>query len=321
MYASLHGNQAGRDNIVIVGIPPEQVAVLISASTQELQKHHAAELQTLGGQLGVTQNALASFFQILREQHVPLEKLPDTLATIAQRFREMQERLAALDPDDPATQALIEKARAELNVGHYDLADALLNQAEAAEQAAARQAEQLADRRWLNAAAVRAVRGEASLTRLNYLEAAAHFQAATEMTPTSAPTARGIYRRRWADALWIYGDRQGDNAALAQAIALHRQALTELPRAQQPQEWAGTQNNLGVALHTLGEREVGTARLAEAVAAHRAALEERTRECVPLDWAQTQLGLAITYRALQEETKAEAICQELRDADLGYQCD
>jgi hypothetical protein len=56
-----------------------------------------------------------------------MEKLPATLATIAQRYRAMEERLAALDPDDPATKALIEKARAELNAGHHDLADALLS--------------------------------------------------------------------------------------------------------------------------------------------------------------------------------------------------
>ena len=57
------------------------------------------------------------------------------------------------------------------------------------------------------------------------------------------------------------------------------------------------------------------------MATFRAALEVRTRERAPLDWAQTQWNLARAYRALQEEAKAEAICQELRDANLGYQCD
>lgn len=232
---------------ITVGATPEQVETLIRASNEALRTTYEAQVNTLSGQLGVTQDALTSFFQILREQNVPLEKLPDTLTTIAQRFREMQERLAVLNPEDPATKALIEKARTALNAGHYDLADTLLSQAEAAEQAAARQAEQLArdaqaaaNRRWLNAAAARAERGELSLTRLNYLEAAKHFQAATEMTPASAPTARGIYRRLWANALSDYGEQSGDNAALAQAIALYRQALIELPRTQQPQEWAQT---------------------------------------------------------------------------------
>ncbi len=311
-----HGVAAGgdiRNNTITIGATPEQVEALVRASNEALRTTYETQVKTLSGQLSVTQDTLASFFQILREQNVPLEKLPDTLATIAQRFREMQERLAVLNPEDPTTKALIEKARAALDAGHYDLADVLLSQAEAAEQAAARQAEQLAhdaqaaaDRRWLNAAAARAERGELSLTRLNYLEAAKHFQAATEMTPASAPTARGIYRRLWANALSDYGEQSGDNAALAQAIALYRQALIELPRTQQPQEWAQTQNNLGTALRVLGEREAGTARLEAAVAAFRAALEERTRDRVPLDWAQTQNNLGNALQVLGEREAGTA---------------
>ena len=294
-----------RDSTITIGIPSEQVATLIQASTQELQKHHAAELNALGGQLGVTQNALTGFFQILREQNVPLEKLPDTLATIAQRFHEMQERLAALNPEDPAINALIEKARAELDVGHFDFADALLRQAEAAEEVAACQAKRLAciaqaaaDRRWLNAAATRAERGELSLTRLDYLQAAEHFRAASERVPASAPAVRGTYLRRCADALRDYGDQQGDNAVLLQALEVYHQALADLPRARVPFDWAVTQNNLGNALQALGKWEAGTARLEASVTAYRAALEELTRERVPLDWAATQNNLGNTLQAL-----------------------
>jgi len=311
-----HGVAAGgdiRDSTITVGIPPEQVATLIQASTQELQKHHAAELNALGGQLGVTQDALTRFFQILRAQNVPLEKLPDTLATIAQRFHEMQARLAALDPDDPAITALIEQARAALEAGHFDHADALLHQAEAAEEVAARQAEQLAhdaqaaaDQRWLNAAAARAERGELSLTRLDYLQAAAHFRAASERVPVSAPAVRGTYLRRCADALRDYGDQQGDNAVLLQALEVYHQALADLPRARVPLDWAATQNNLGTALLRLGEREAGTARLEDAVTAYRAALEERTRERVPLDWAMTQTNLGTALWRLGEREAGTA---------------
>ena len=237
-----HGVAAGgdiRDSIITIGYTPEQVEMLIQASNKDLRTAYESQVKELSNRLGVTQDALTSFFQILREQNVPLEKLPETLATIAQRFREMQERLAVLNPDDPATRSLIEKARKELNAGHYDQADALLSQAEAAEQAAARQAEQLArdaqvvaDRRWLNAAVARAERGELSRTRLNYREAAKHFQAATDMTPASAPTTCGRYRRRWADVLADYGEQQGDNTALLQAIDLYHQTLANLPRTR-----------------------------------------------------------------------------------------
>ncbi|MGB5065735.1 MAG: hypothetical protein WBQ37_18550, partial [Candidatus Competibacter sp.] len=133
-----HGVAAGgdiRNNTITIGATPEQVEALVRASNEALRTTYETQVKTLSGQLSVTQDTLASFFQILREQNVPLEKLPDTLATIAQRFREMQERLAVLNPEDPTTKALIEKARAALDAGHYDLADVLLSQAEAAEQA------------------------------------------------------------------------------------------------------------------------------------------------------------------------------------------
>ncbi|MCB1826447.1 MAG: tetratricopeptide repeat protein [Candidatus Competibacteraceae bacterium] len=312
-----HGSVGVGGNVensnITTGATPEQVETLIRASTKELRTTYETRVKTLSGQLGVTQDALTSFFQILREQNVPLEKLPDTLATIAQRFREMQERLAVLNPDDPATKALIEKARSALNAGHYDLADALLSQAEATEQAAARQAEQLArdaraaaDRRWLNAAAARAERGELSLTRLNYWKAAAHFKAATDMTPASAPTERGTYRRQWADTLSEYGWQKGDNTALRQALHLYRQALADLPRDRTPRHWAATQINLGIALAILGERETGTVRLEKAVAAYRAALEEFTHDRAPIIWATTQTNLGAALATLGERETGTA---------------
>ncbi|MCP5196996.1 MAG: tetratricopeptide repeat protein [Gammaproteobacteria bacterium] len=319
----LSGNRAGGDINVTVNSPPEQLETLKRATVEALRTIYEPQVKALGDQLSVTQDALTSFFQILREQNVPLEKLPDTLATIAQRYHEMQERLAALNPEDPTIKALIDKARTELEAGHFDLADALLSQAEAAEEVAARQAEQLArdaqaaaDQRWLNAAAARAERGELSLTRLDYLQAAEHFRAASEKVPTSASTERGGYLRRCADALQNYGDQQGDNAVLLQALDIYRQALADLPRERMPLDWAMTQNNLGTALLRLGEREAGTARLEEAVTAYRAALEEVTRERVPLTWALTQTNLGNALQALGER---EANPARLEEAMAAFQ--
>jgi tetratricopeptide (TPR) repeat protein len=123
------------------------------------------------------------------------------------------------------------------------------------------------------------------------------------------------------DALAALGEREVGTAWLEEAVTAYRAALEEWTHERAPLDWALTQNNLGNTLAALGEREADTARLEEAVAAYRAALEERTRERVPRYWAQTQRNLARAYQALKEETKAEAICRELREADLEYQCD
>jgi hypothetical protein len=74
----------------------------------------------------------------------------------------MLDRLVALNPDDPTIAELLDDARTALHANDYERADVLLTQAEAAELAAARQAQTLAEqaqtaaeRRLLHAAATR----------------------------------------------------------------------------------------------------------------------------------------------------------------------
>ena len=217
---------------------------------------------------------------------------------------------------DPAIAALVE-ARAEIEIGNYDRADALLTSAEEADLVVARRAEDLArqaseaaEHRFLLAASRRAERGELSLTRLNYLEAAKHFKTALELVPASAADVRGDYLCRYAGARYQHGDQKGDNTALREAVAAYRVALEETIRERVPLEWALIQNNLGTALWTLGARESGTARLKDAVGAYRAALEERTRERVPLNWAQTQNNLGTALWTLAERESGTARLEE-----------
>jgi hypothetical protein len=246
-----YGVAAGRDirdSTITIGLTPEQVREAMRAIYQQ-ESAAQAKIDQLSQRLDATHEAVVGFLRILDRNEVPLEKLPGTLAQIAQRHREMLERLAALNPEDPAAQALIEQARALLRSANteadYDRADQLLGQAEATELAAvrmaedfARQAQEAANRRRLNAAAARAERGELELTRLNYLEAAQHFKAASATVPASDAQARGEYLNRYADALYRHGDEKGDNAALLQAIAVYREALKELTRERVPLQWA-----------------------------------------------------------------------------------
>lgn len=187
----------------------------------------------------------------------------------------MLDRLGVLNSKDPSVKALIEAA---IEAGDYDRADLLFQQADAADLAAGRRAQELAqqdqaaaDKHFLNAAAARAGRGRISLIRLNYLEAAAHFKAASEIVPLSYPQVKGEYLRSQADALSTYGEQKGDNAALHQAITIYQEVLGILAHAQVPLDWAATQNNLGLALATLGERRHSSELLRQAEAAIQSA--------------------------------------------------
>jgi hypothetical protein len=212
------------------------------------------------------------------------EQVPTKLGAIVARHRPMLDRWSVLDAADPATAALAAEAKTAIDNGRYDEAAALLLRAHEQDIAAAHQAEQLArdaqqaaERRWMLAAESEGKRGDLSMTRLRYDDAAKRYAAAASMVPSTRPDERRRYLER-EGALYRQGTERGDNKAALLAIDRYRAFARAADHAAVPLDWAMTQYNLDLALETLGERESGTARLEEAVAAYRAALEERTRD-------------------------------------------
>jgi len=99
-----HGVAAGRDirdSTITIGFTFEQVQKLIQTSTQELKTTYQTQIDELSQQLKVTHDAVIGFFDILKRERVSPEKLTETLAAIAQRHREMLDRLAILNREDP----------------------------------------------------------------------------------------------------------------------------------------------------------------------------------------------------------------------------
>ena len=249
----------------ITGLNPEQIASLLQAAGAAAQ----ARIDELAGQLHTSREAVLGFLKILQEEEGPIEQLPAKLTLIAQRHVGMLGRLAALDPEDADAQSYIDEAREVLrqaaSTKDYDLADELLSKAEEAQDRSLRGAEALereahdaASRIRHGKAATRAERGELSLTRLDYLQAAQHFQSAASLVAGEDLDLKLDYLTRSADALRTHGDEKGDNAVLAQAIGVYREVLRESTRERVPLDWAMTQNNLGNALRSTwgaGERD------------------------------------------------------------------
>ena len=186
----------------------------------------------------------------------------------------MLDRWSLLDTADPGTAALAAEAKAAIDSGRYDQADALLVQTEEQDAAAARQGEQLArdaqqaaERRWLNWRRKRK-RGDLAMTRLRYADAALRYAAAANTVPTSRQDARRGYLVQEAEALYQQGDERGDNTAAQQALTITTQILQQQSRDDAPLQWAGAERNRGLVLTMLGERESGTEHLEEAVSAH-----------------------------------------------------
>ncbi|MGI9437795.1 MAG: TIR domain-containing protein, partial [Geminicoccaceae bacterium] len=185
-----------------------EVAGLLREDKESAEEHNALRTQThkLAEQLGVTEEAIGSFLTILDEKHVKGSDLRDKLAEIAKQYLEMQERLEALDRDDPVVRDWIVQAEAAIDAGNYDRADELLADAERIGLSAAHQAAEEANQRFLSVAATRALRGETSLTRLRYLDAAEHFAEAAKLVPASEDRTRAGYLAQQGRAL-DRGDR------------------------------------------------------------------------------------------------------------------
>jgi tetratricopeptide (TPR) repeat protein len=295
----------------------KQLPAIIEAATrglQQLSNTQQETIRTLERQLGVTEGALATFFQIIGEAHVPSEQQPARLIEIATQWRRLRGQVAAEPGDAPEVAQLKDAARAALDVGRLDEADDLLARVETAQDAALDQRQRVleqqqreveqqqreVEQQQIERAAIAAQRGGIALTRLRYREAAQHFAAAARRLPPGQEERAVACLYEEADALYRQGEEFGDHDALVDAIARYRMLLDRRPRERVPLDWATTQNKLGTALWTLAERESGTAGLEEAVAAFRLALEERTRERVPLDLAGTQNNLGIALMKLGE---------------------
>jgi hypothetical protein len=102
---------------------------MLALSRQESEAQ--AKVEELSQRLKVTREAVIDFFHNLDENQVPPEQLANKLAEIAEHYKKLLSRLAALDPKDPVTMNLVENARAAINAARYNQAERLLSEAEA----------------------------------------------------------------------------------------------------------------------------------------------------------------------------------------------
>lgn len=92
-----------------------------------------------------------------------------------------------------------------------------------------------------------------------------------------------------ANALWQYGQRQGDISMFSQAIWYAQEALNATNKDMRPFEWATTLNYLANSNREYASYTGDSALLATAINQYAQSLSIRTRELYPVEWAQTQL--------------------------------
>ena len=183
-----------------LGLSPDEQLKNVEIFSQQIEVSVEARVRAearaaeLGAQLGFTRDAVIGFFRILGEQDVSPEQIPLKLGEIAARHRAMLDRWSVLDTADPATATLAAEAKRRSTAVITMRLTHLLVRTEEQDAAAARQAEQLArdaqqaaERRWLNAAEKEGKRGDLAMTRLRYADAAQRYAAAAKHSANIAP--------------------------------------------------------------------------------------------------------------------------------------
>ena len=269
---------------------------------QEIGQIFEEKLARISIEKGIPLPPLQAALAKLGEKGVRYEDIPARLEAAADELVKLRAENDLLKQGPPELAAVAGEAQALIDKGDFDAARAVLVRGREV-------ARKLREESSRYEAQLLAQEARVDHLELAYRSAAEKYAEAASLVAFDAES-----RKNWlfAQAYELYhqGNEFGDNAALADAVALYRQYLDLSPRERVPLQWATTQMNLGSALWRLGERESGTARLEEAVAAYRAALEEMTRERVPLDWATTQMNLGSALWRLGERESGTARLEE-----------
>jgi tetratricopeptide (TPR) repeat protein len=176
---------------------------------RELFAHDSAAVQKveeLSKRLGVTEAATERFVTILGDQQVPIEQLPERLAEIAARHKELLARVERTASNDPRVQTLKEEAKAAIEAGKYDGAERLLNEAKDAAIGAARRLKEEVATQLRAGAEAAAENGALAMTRLRYRDAAGYFAEAVELLPEGSDEVRADYLNQQGSAAWRDGD-------------------------------------------------------------------------------------------------------------------
>ena len=155
------------------------------------------EYKQIRDELGVTDEALASFFAIVERERVPRHELEPALKEIAGRYKELLARLGTTGSTDPEVQRLKEQAREALRVGDFARAEEFLNQAKARDLSAIERMEADLDARKLSAAAAAAQNGDLMMTQIRYADAARYYAEAVELTPETRADQLSEHLRGW----------------------------------------------------------------------------------------------------------------------------
>jgi tetratricopeptide (TPR) repeat protein len=257
---------------------------VVGPGTIDKRKYYGINDIELAKQLGVAEYAVTNFFNILDQQHIPIEKWDLALRQLAERYIELQQRAAELDSEDPNVQALQTQAREAIDAAEFEQAEALLDKAVDLDNAAAEKFQVSHLKRRCSAAASQALKAKSLHTRFALPEAIAAYKQSIELAQQGKDEGR-VAEYRWGLGLTYVDQADYHQAIVSYELALKYLLLEDGASPNVALLW----NNLGVAWSNKGDYDQAIDYLDKALAVDIDTFGEDDPS-VTRDW--NSLGLA-----------------------------
>jgi hypothetical protein len=184
----------------------------------------AEKIADLTGRLGLTQGAALAVLRSLGHDDVPVERLPDLLASAVTQILAMRQALDRPSNDESDIADLKRQAVSALDAGAFDEATRLLNVIRAKEREISERRRRAAEEGradWLaglqSEADTCALLARAALAQSDAALANAQFEEGLRVLVAADAQARWSYALNAAEVLFDFGDRAGHNDSLASA--------------------------------------------------------------------------------------------------------
>lgn len=295
---------------VVFGIPAAEMEGLLGDLRSE-DVEYLDRLQTLSVGLNVSRCATASFLATLGIKGVEEENLHTRLQGIAQQHLDLVAQWKALTIQEPEVEKLRAEAKAAIDNGAHERAEALLSQAR----------DHLRENIGQIAAAERAyseiegARGQIHLIRMDYERAAEAFEAAYQYArraqPEDVQEAEPTRPLRWLELKAVAAQDAGN---YADAESAFRDALREVESRREdpdPLHIATLRNNLATLYFARSEYDKARG-LFEKVAKDLADAGDAPSDTYALQWAISHNGVGDTDTAMGRFEDAEGEYNQAR---------
>ena len=280
-----------------VHVSPLAKTGAITTTINEVSPAALEKISNLAGKLGLAEAALERFFTDIKQEHIPVEDWRSKLIEFAGRHKELSDRLARYDGNDPIIAKSKANAKEAIDAGEYQAADRHLAGAEQRDLEIAGEMSEAADKRRMDAAETRAERAQAALLQFDYYRAATHYEEAFKTTPKQ-------YGPRKLNFLVDAGNNYHEAAQYPEALALKEQAVTFAEQVHDPDHpsIATTLNNLAALYKALSRYEE-----AEPLYLRSLEIKEKALGKDHPSVAITLNNLAALYEALSRYEEAEPL--------------